>query len=95
MEFCSRRSDGFDENAYLHFMVASNELYVGRILLCPADSAKRLAKDFQSLVPTNVTYQLRSGKNVDEVNQGEILGRCPIHGHVLFCDGSVKVGEKK
>jgi hypothetical protein len=30
---------------------------------------------------------------VNENNPGELLARCPIHRHALFCDGKVVIGE--
>jgi hypothetical protein len=96
LEFCARGDDGFDQNAFRHFMVLSN--YVGsnpRLLVCPADSSRQPAADFLSLRAVNVTYQLRSGTNVNENHPQEVLARCPIHGNELLCDGSVKQGQLK
>jgi hypothetical protein len=90
LEYCSRGSDGADINAYIHFQVMSNALSTPKILVCPGDSAKQPAFDFQHLQATNVSYILFSGTNVDEDYPQEILARCPIHGNVLLCDGSVQ-----
>ena len=87
-ELCSVSSDGFDRNAFVHFMAMSNELALPKILLCPADSSKHPADDFKSLRADNVTYQLRSGTDINETHPGEIVLRCPIHGDVVHCDGN-------
>jgi hypothetical protein len=90
-ELCSPGSDGFDRNAFLHFMVMSNELSTPWILICPADSSKHTADTFQkSFQADNVTYQMRSGANISETTTPrEVILRCPIHGHVVQCDGTV------
>jgi type II secretory pathway pseudopilin PulG len=43
-------------NAYLHFLAMSNELATPKILVCPADAARSIAKDFATLSNTNVSY---------------------------------------
>lgn len=92
-ERCDRGPDGDDANAYLHFQVMSNELSTPKILVCPADTTKTPAMDFQSLQAANVSYIARSGPNVSENNPQEILVRCPIHSHILRCDSSVERGD--
>ena len=94
LELCVVGSDGFDRNAAFHFQVMSNELSTPKILVCPADTKKQPALDFLSLQPANVSYQVRSGTNITEANPQEILAVCPIHGHVLLCDGSVQTRKK-
>lgn len=95
MELCARGSDGFDASAAIHFQVMSNELGSTKLLVCPGDFSRQPATDFRKLQTTNVTYVMRSGTNIDETNPEEILVRCPIHGHVCLCDGSVKKGTGK
>ena len=90
LELCVRGIDGFDANAAAHFQVMSNELSTARYLVCPADSSKRPASNFVKLRPANISYLLRTGPNVEETHPEEVLARCPIHGNVLLCDGSVK-----
>jgi hypothetical protein len=94
LELSLPASDGFDRNAVFHFQVMSNELSTPKILVCPADSKKQPALDFLSLQPVNVSYQVRSGTNIVETNPEEILAVCPIHNHVLRCDGSVQTSRK-
>jgi hypothetical protein len=94
LELSMPGSDGFDRNAAFHFQVMSNELSTPRILVCPADSKRQPALDFTSLRPENVSYQVRSGANISETNPEEVLAVCPIHNHVLLCDGSVQTRRK-
>jgi len=95
LESCDRGADGFDRNAARHFQVMSNELNTPKILVCVADSSKTPAADFQNLQAANVSYLVRSGTNLADVFPNEILARCPVHGHILRCDGSVESGRKK
>jgi len=43
-------------NAYLHFLVMSNELSTPYILRCPADAQRVLVRDFGKLNNTNISY---------------------------------------
>jgi hypothetical protein len=94
LELCTVGSDGFDRNAAFHFRVMSNELSTPKILVCPADATKQPALDFLNLLPANVSYQVRSGTNINENNPQEVLAVCPIHGNELRCDGSVMTRRK-
>jgi TPR repeat protein len=91
-ELAGLGNDGFDTNAALIFQVMSDILYTPKILVCPSDSTRHPAPNFQNLLPGSVTYKVRSGTKISEVYPSEILARCPIHGHVLLCGGSVTVG---
>lgn len=94
LEFCARGDGGFDQNSFRHFMVLSNNLGSRpQILVCPGDSSRKPAADFLSLEAANVTYQVRSGTDVNPKQTQEVLARCPIHGHELHCDGSVTQGH--
>jgi hypothetical protein len=95
LELCALGRDGFDLNPAIHFQVMSNELSTPRILVCPADTKKQPALDFLNLQPANVSYQVCTGTNVNENNPQAVLAVCPIHGHVLRCDGSVQAGRKR
>lgn len=92
LELCAPGNDGFDKNALTHFLVISNELGTPNLLVCPEDPSKRPASGFSDLQPGNITYQLRTGKDVDSENPQEVLLLCPIHGNKLFCDGNVRKG---
>jgi len=91
MELCGALDrDGFDSNGFLHLMVMSNELSTTKILICPKDKATKWAEDFSHLTTGNVTYLIRSGTNLSEVNPTNILAVCPVDGNVLYCGGSVR-----
>ena len=95
MELKEAGADGFDPNPARIFQVMSNELNTPKILVCPADPSKQPALDFLNLKAGNVSYQVRSGTNVNETNPQEVFVRCPIHGHVVLCDGSVQQGRRR
>ena len=86
---CQRGPDGFDKNAFMHFLVMSNELSTPKILVCPADT-KQAALDWQGLQAGNVSYQVRSGESVVDTDPQQVLAVCPIHNNVLRVDGSVQ-----
>lgn len=95
LELCDRGDDGYDRNSFRHFLVMSNELSTPKILVCPSDSSKHAAVNFGQLESENVSYQVRSGSNINESNPNEILVYCPIHHHILRVDGSVVQGSRK
>jgi prepilin-type N-terminal cleavage/methylation domain-containing protein/prepilin-type processing-associated H-X9-DG protein len=43
-------------NAYVHFLVMSNELSTPKVLVCPADFKRTRVTDFSALGNTNVSY---------------------------------------
>ncbi len=90
LELCDRDSAGFEKNLVPIFMVMSNELGTTRILVCPNDKTKQASADFASLTANNISYQLRTGTNVNENNPAEILAVDPINGIVLRTDGNVE-----
>jgi uncharacterized protein len=63
-------------------------------LVCPADPSRHRAVDFQKLQATNISYRLEIGPETNEKNPHNPLARCPIHGHELLCDGSVRTNDK-
>ena len=89
LELSAPGKEGFDPNPARILQVMSNELSTPKILVCPADSGRQSALDFQHLQPANVSYRFYSGTNVNENNPQGILAVCPIHNNVLMCDGSV------
>lgn len=73
----------------------SNELSTPKILVCPADTGHQLAADFFSFTMANCSYEFLAPSEVTDKEPQRILSRCPIHGHIGLCDGSVqsKVGK--
>jgi len=92
-DFCAVGPDRSDSNAATHFVVMSNELNTPLVLLCPKDRSRKPARDFGHLTPENVSYQLRTGTNINNSNPHAIVAICPVDGNFLQCDGSV-IGEK-
>jgi hypothetical protein len=95
MELCRLGTDGFDQDAIVHFQIMSNELSTPKILVCPGDASKHPATSFANLRAENVSYRMRVGTNVVNTDSSQILAICPIHGHILYIDGHVEVGKKK
>jgi hypothetical protein len=89
-EVCGTDANGFEKNPVAVFMVMSNELSTPKILVCANDPNKQPASNFTSLTANNISYQLRTGTNVNDSNPDEVLAVDPINGYVLHCDGSVQ-----
>jgi prepilin-type processing-associated H-X9-DG protein len=94
LELCSPGPDGFETDPVPHLRLISNELSNPAFLVCPSDSGKHPSADFSSLRPENVSYQFRTGTNINSDNPQEILAVCPVHGNVLYCDGNVRAKPK-
>jgi hypothetical protein len=90
LEFCARDAEGFEKDPVPHLIIIANDLSTPSFLVCPQDSSKHIAADFSSLQAANVSYRLRTGTNVNGSSPQEILAVCPVHGYVLYCDGSVR-----
>ena len=82
------RQDVFPPN----FLSMSNELATPKILVCPADKARKPAVSWQEFGAANVSYEFLN-PNGSETNPYVLLTRCPIHGHVGLSDGSVFQGS--
>jgi hypothetical protein len=68
----------------------SNELSTPKILVCPADTNRVVANIWSAYTPDNCSYEYLapSVTNADH-EPSRVSVRCPIHGHVGLCDGSV------
>jgi hypothetical protein len=76
------------------FLTMSNELSTAKILICPADKAHNIAKNWQEFNASNASYELLSpGATVTDVQV--LYARCPIHNNVLLVDGSVQQIDAK
>ena len=69
----------------------SNELNTPKILVCPADTNRPAAKSWESFTTANLSYEYftPNATNAD-AEPTRVLSRCPIHGHIGLCDGSVQ-----
>ena len=69
----------------------SNELNTPKILVCPADTNRVVAKNWETFTTANCTYEYLAPSAVKgDSEPTRVLSRCPIHGHVGLCDGSVQ-----
>jgi len=89
-EVCRTDASGFEENPAAVFMVMSNELTTPRFLVCPNDRAKHPAADFAHLTTNNISYELRTGPDVNDSHPQAVLVVDPVNGLVLHCDGTVQ-----
>jgi hypothetical protein len=71
------------------FLSMSNELNTPKILVCPADTNRVVARTFADYSDANCSYELLAPAGSDQEPQ-RVLTRCPIHGHIGLCDGSVQ-----
>jgi prepilin-type processing-associated H-X9-DG protein len=84
-------------NVYLHFGVMSNELSTPYILHCPADVSRQVAKDFENVNNTNISYFVGLDA-VDTTPQMFLTGDrnltngLPVTNHVLFLAPNLPVG---
>lgn len=88
-ELSDSDSNGFEKNIAPIFMVMSNELGTTRVLVCPNDEVKQAAPDFASLTANSISYQLRTGTDINQNHPKEVLAVDAINGIVLYCDGTV------
>jgi len=75
----------------------SDELGSPKILWCPADKSRTPATSFSAFTPANCSYEYLTPSAANVANEPErVLSRCPIHGHIGLCDGSVQgyIGKK-
>lgn len=73
----------------------SNELSTPKILVCPADTGHAVASDFFSFTVANCSYEFLAPSEVTDKEPQRVLSRCPIHGNIGLCDGSVQRGVAK
>jgi len=92
LELCAPDANGYDRNALHNFIMISNELANAAYLVCPGDSSKIKAPNFQGLAAGNVTYWLRVGPDVNTTNDDAVLAICPVHGTEVLTDGRIRQG---
>jgi len=69
----------------------SNELNTPKILVCPAETNRPVAKNWDSFTTANLSYEyLTPNATNADTEPTRVLSRCPIHGHIGLCDGSVQ-----
>ena len=70
----------------------SNELNTPKILVCPAETNRPAAVSWAAFTPANCSYEYL-GALATFTEPTRVLSRCPIHGHIGLCDGSVQGGS--
>ena len=76
------------------FRSMSNELATTRILICPNDKSRSLAKDFASLTADNSSYEIiESG--IMTTNFDQPFLRCKVDGYLGYCDGTFSDGKQR
>lgn len=68
----------------------TNELSTPKVLWCPGDTARQPASDWASYSAANCSYE-HLAPSALETEPTRVLARCPVHGHVALCDGSVQM----
>lgn len=73
------------------FLAMSNQLNTPKILLCPADTNRVAATAFATFSDANCSYEyLTPNVTGADTEPQRVQTRCPIHGHIGLCDGSVQ-----
>lgn len=74
----------------------TNEMSTPKILACPADTAHPVATGgWSSYSAANCSYEYLAPSTPDGPEPNRVLFRCPVHGNVTLCDGSVQMGVAK
>jgi hypothetical protein len=77
-----------------HVLEMTNEMSTPKILVCPADTAHQAPADWSAWTTANMSYEYLAAGGSDTEPQ-RVMFRCPIHGSITLCDGSVqRVGKK-
>jgi hypothetical protein len=67
----------------------TNEMGSPKILVCPGDKMREAAKNWATYSSSNCSYEYLAPSAPDN-EPTRVNFRCPIHGHVGLCDGSVQ-----
>jgi hypothetical protein len=73
----------------------SNEVSAMKVLVCPSDTAHQVAASWFSATPANCSYDYLAPNAPADTEPNRVLFRCPIHGTIGLCDGSVQSGVAK
>jgi hypothetical protein len=76
------------------FKSMSNELCSPRFLICPSDRGRMAARNWESLDPTNISYDIVA-PDMSADDKTNAYFRCKVHGHVGFADGTVFDGRRR
>jgi len=77
-------------------LAMKDALSTPKMLVCPSDTARSAADSWTHYSPANLSYEFMSpGPGKHEFEPARVLFRCPIHGNIGMCDGSVQMGVAK
>ena len=93
-ELCQQDANGYEQNPAPTFKVLANALGLPNLLVCPGDPVKHPAASFASLTADNISYQLRTGPEINDQNPQAVLMVDPINGVVLHCDGTAEINRQ-
>jgi len=72
----------------------TNEMSTPKILVCPADTGRQPAANWSSFTSANCSYEYLA-PSAPDTEPLRVMFRCPIHGSLGLCDGSVQMGVAK
>ncbi len=67
----------------------TNEMQTPKILICPADEGRQAAESWAAFTSANCSYDYLA-PSAPFTEPQRVMFRCPIHGSVTLCDGSVQ-----
>ena len=71
-----------------------DEVTSTKLLICPGDHVRTMAKDWKSLTAANISYEIVApGVDVKEMNT--VFVRCRLHGHQGYVDMTVFDGIRR
>ena len=68
----------------------SNELNTPKILVCPGDTNRPVARNWSEFTDANISYQFLS-PGAPETDPSIVIFRCPLHNNVGLADGSAQM----
>ncbi|MBL9137094.1 MAG: hypothetical protein JNK85_14575 [Verrucomicrobiales bacterium] len=85
--YATDNSDQFPRDVFS----LTNEIGSPKVLVCGEDTGREAAENWSSFTMANCSYEfLAPGPGAHETEPDRVMFRCPIHGHVTLCDGSVQ-----
>ncbi len=72
----------------------SNEIAAPKVLICPSDIGRQPAPDWSSYSAANCSYEYLAASGTS-AEPDRVAFRCPIHGNITLCDGSVQAEAAK
>jgi hypothetical protein len=72
----------------------TNEMSTPKILFCPADTGRQAAANWSTFASGNCSYEYLA-PSAPDTEPTRVMFRCPIHGSLGLCDGSVQMGVGK